>query len=198
MQAPSKWFVRLCSTALPAGGVPRVQSPKVKLVQICTDCSPNLSRRPVNTDRVSILKYLIVESAMHTWNILGNGPSTCAAWLTTPLERYPCTPFFLPSPRVRKFCLRNTHAFCDPHSWDGSRGGKNGGSWSSRTDGSMDGRRFFFFFKFTMAGFRYSMTRIRKRNFVRRILLENRVNLIRSIRRGLKLERIIEGCREFL
>lgn len=56
----------------------------------------------------------------------------------------------------------------------------------------------FFFFKFTMAGFRYSMTRIRKRNFVRRILLENRVNLIRSIRRGLKLERIIEGCREFL
>lgn len=35
------------------------------------------------------------------------------------------------------------------------------------------------------------MTRIRKRNFVRRILLENRVNLIRSIRRGLKLERII-------
>lgn len=49
-----------------AGGVPRVQSPKVKLVQICTDCSPNLSRRPVNTDRVSILKYLIVESAMHT------------------------------------------------------------------------------------------------------------------------------------
>ena len=47
----------------------KVQSPKVKLVQICTDCSPNLSRRPVNTDRVSILKYLIAESAMHTWNI---------------------------------------------------------------------------------------------------------------------------------
>ena len=47
----------------------KVQSTKVKLVQICTDCSPNLSRRPVNTDRVSILKYLIAESAMHTWNI---------------------------------------------------------------------------------------------------------------------------------
>lgn len=49
-----------------------VQSSKVKSVQICTDCSSNLSRRPVNTDRVSILKYLIVKSAMHTWNILGN------------------------------------------------------------------------------------------------------------------------------
>lgn len=88
----------------------RVQSPKVKLVQICTDCSPNLSRRPVNTDRVSILKYLIVESAMHTWNILGNGPSTCAAWLTIPWKdiAISCTPFFLCACARSKILSANT------------------------------------------------------------------------------------------
>lgn len=57
---------RMILSMIVSRAIGEVQSLKVKSVQICTDCSPNLSRRPVNTDRASILKYLIVESAVHT------------------------------------------------------------------------------------------------------------------------------------
>lgn len=152
----------------------RVQSPKVKLVQICTDCSPNLSRRPVNTDRVSILKYLIVESAMHTWNILGNGPSTCAAWLTIPWKdiAISCTPFFFYARvHARKFCLRTQRTEHTPFwpvfgGWK-ERGKRGWGGINGRNGSRIDRYMVDDFFKITLTIGRIGYIRRRERSIRR-------------------------------